>query len=98
MARRARCWRVCSVPIPQANVNEAAKVSIHRDLLKMASGQLPFLGLLIVSQATRAAGLPDAHGLPRASTLGLSPSHHIQASSAPWPLRTDNPFPRRFRR
>ncbi len=44
MARRARCWRVRSVFTPQVNVNEAAKVSVHAALVKMASGQLPFLG------------------------------------------------------
>ncbi|TWG38727.1 hypothetical protein ATF69_0591 [Acidovorax delafieldii] len=60
MARPARCWQMRSVPTRQANVNEAARVSIHEAPLKTASGQLPLLGLEIVSQAVVARGLPDA--------------------------------------
>ncbi len=59
MARPARCWRMRSVPTRQANVNEAGRVSIHEAPLKTASGQLPLLGLEIVSQAMVARGLPD---------------------------------------
>ena len=60
MARPARCWRMRSVPTRQAKVNDAARVSIHEAPLKTASGQLPLLGLEIVSQAVVARGLPDA--------------------------------------
>ena len=66
MARRARCWRVRSALTQQVNASEAAKVSIHEAPLKTASGQLPLLGLEIVSQAVVARGLPDAgRGLQR---------------------------------
>jgi hypothetical protein len=44
MARRARRWRVRSILTQAVNVNEAAKVNIHAVLVKVASGQLPFLG------------------------------------------------------
>lgn len=69
MARQARCWRMRSVPTRQANVNEAARVSIHEAPLKTASGQLPLLGLEIVSQAVVARGLPDAGRGRRRFTL-----------------------------
>ncbi|MCL1960551.1 MAG: hypothetical protein FWG56_01955, partial [Desulfovibrionaceae bacterium] len=39
-----RRWRVRSVLTQAVNVNEAAKVNIHAVLVKVASGQLPFLG------------------------------------------------------
>ena len=44
MARRARCWRVRSVVTQEVNVIEAVNVNIHAALLKVASGQLRFLG------------------------------------------------------
>ena len=46
MARRARCWRARSALTQEVKVIEAAKVSTHAAFLKMASGQLPFLGSL----------------------------------------------------
>eukprot|EP01041_Mallomonas_annulata_P016528 gene16529-34445_t len=55
----------------RANVNEAAKVSIHETPLKTASGQLPLLGLEIVSQAAQARGLPDDRRVVRHLTLAL---------------------------
>ena len=45
MARRARYWRVRSAVTQQVNSIKAAKVNAHAAFLKMASGQLPFLGL-----------------------------------------------------
>ena len=44
MARQTRCWRVRSALTQEVNVIEAANVNIHAVLLKVASGQLPFLG------------------------------------------------------
>lgn len=70
MARPARCWRMRSVPTRQAKVNDAARVSIHEAPLKTASGQLPLLGLEIVSQAVVARGLPDAGLVLQRLTLG----------------------------
>ena len=56
MARRARCWRVRSVFTPQVSASEAEKVNTHAALVKVVSGQLPFLGLR----------MPDARHLRRA--------------------------------
>ena len=47
MARQARCNRVHSAVTHQVNVIEAGKVNVHAAFLKLSSGQLPFLGLLI---------------------------------------------------
>jgi hypothetical protein len=44
MARQARHWRVRSAVTPEMNVIKAANASIHAALVKIASGQLPFLG------------------------------------------------------
>jgi len=44
MARRARCWRVRSALTQEVNVIEGTNVNIHAVLLKVASGQLRFLG------------------------------------------------------
>jgi len=44
MARRARRWRVRSALTQMVSVIEAAKVNIHAALVKVTSGQLPFLG------------------------------------------------------
>ena len=44
MARRARRWRVRSVLTQAVSFIEAAKVNCHAVLVKVASGQLPFLG------------------------------------------------------
>ena len=71
MERQARCRRMRSVPTRQANVNEAGRVSIHEAPLKTASGQLPLLGLEIVSQAAQARGLPDDRRVVRHLTLAL---------------------------
>ena len=46
MARQARCNRAHSEVTHQVNVIEAAKVNVHAALLKLSSGQLPFLGLM----------------------------------------------------
>jgi hypothetical protein len=45
MARQARCWQARSVLTQKVNVNEAKKVNVHAALVKITSGQLPFLGL-----------------------------------------------------
>ena len=44
MARQARCNRVHSEVTHQVHVIEAARVNVHAALLKLSSGQLPFLG------------------------------------------------------
>ena len=44
MARRARCWQVRSAITPQVSSNEATTVNVHAVLMKVASGQLLFLG------------------------------------------------------
>ncbi len=46
MARQARCNRVHSAVTYEVNVIEAGKVNVHAAFLKLASGQLPFLGFL----------------------------------------------------
>ena len=47
MARQARCNRVHSAVTYQVNLIEAGKASVHAALLKLSSGQLPFLGLFL---------------------------------------------------
>ena len=49
MARQARCNRVHSAVTHQMNAIEAGKASVYAALLKLSSGQLPFLGLYILS-------------------------------------------------
>ena len=44
MGRQARCNRVHSALTHQVNIIEAGKVNVHAVFLKVASGQLPFLG------------------------------------------------------
>ena len=44
MARQARCNRVHSAVTHQVNMIEAGKVNVNAALLKLSSGQLPFLG------------------------------------------------------
>ena len=44
MARQARCNRVHSAVTYQVNMIEAGKVNVNAALLKLSSGQLPFLG------------------------------------------------------
>ena len=50
MARQARCNRTHSALTHQVNVIEAEKVNVHAVFPKFASGQLPFLGLLTLSE------------------------------------------------
>ena len=45
MARQARCNRAHSALTHKVNMIEAGKVNVHAVFLKVASGQLPFLGL-----------------------------------------------------
>ena len=50
MARQARCNRVHSAITYQVNVIEAGKVNVHAAVLKLSSGQLPFLGLKVEAE------------------------------------------------
>ncbi len=49
MARQARCNRVHSAVTHQVNVIEAGKANAHAVVLRFASGQLRFLGLIAMS-------------------------------------------------
>jgi hypothetical protein len=51
MARRARCNRAHSAITRKSNAIEEGKVNVHVVFLKLASGQLRFLGLTLLSLA-----------------------------------------------
>lgn len=70
MARRARCWRVCSAVTQQVSLSEAAKVNIHAVFQKIQSGQLPDLG------SSRLSRQGHHHGGFVYLDPGLLPVHH----------------------